>query len=369
MSSSENDGVDTYVVESVVETIVESVLEPAVESVLESILEHVVEPVVEHVVEPVVEPVVESVLEPVVESVLEPVVESILEHVVEPVVESVLEPVVEPVVESVLEPVVESVVELSEKIPKLVFIVPYRDREQQLLFFEKHMKEILEDYAPEDYKIYIIHQKDNRDFNRGALRNIGFLYIKEKYPNDYQNITIVFNDVDTMPLNKNFFHYETIPGIVKHFYGYTFALGGIVSINAKDFESLNGYPNLWAWGFEDNMLQHRVLNNPNLTIDRSQFYPLLDKNVLQLKDGIERSVNRGEFDRYITNTPEGIDSITSLNYKIDETTGYIIVSYFETGNSIDPTKNKIHDLRNGNQPFQPTPKKKGRLPRMQMKFF
>jgi hypothetical protein len=343
----------------------ESVLEePVLE---ESVVE---EPVIEEPVleEPVVEePVIEEsvIEEPVVE---EPVVEESV-TVEEPVVE---EPVIE---ESVLEEhIVEESVTVEEpvlvaKIPKLVFIVPYRDREQQLLFFEKHMKEILADYDPEDYKIYIIHQTDKREFNRGALKNIGFLLIKEKYPKDYQNITIVFNDVDTMPLNKNFFHYETTPGTVKHFYGYTFALGGIVSINAKDLESINGYPNLWAWGFEDNMLQHRVLNHPNLTIDRSEFYPLLDKNVLQLKDGLERLVNRGEFDRYIAKTPEGIDSIRSLIYQINENSGYVNVIYFETGVQMDPSKNQIHDLRKGNRPFFPIPKKTGKLPRIQMKFF
>jgi hypothetical protein len=323
------------------------------------------EPVIE---EPVIEePATEE--EPIAKE--EPV--TVEEHVVEkePVIE---EPVIEepateeePIAKE--EPVTEEDSVIVKKIPKLIFIVPYRDRYQQLLFFEKHMKEILSDYAPEDYKIYIIHQTDKRDFNRGALKNIGFLFIKEKFPKDYQNITIVFNDIDTMPLNKNFFHYETTPGTVKHFYGYTFALGGIVSINAKDFESINGYPNLWSWGFEDNMLQHRVLNHPNLTIDRSEFYPLLDKNVLHLKHGLERSVNRGEFDRYITNTQEGIGSIRSLNYSVDETIGYLNVNTFDTGNTIDPAKNIIHDLRKGNRPFFPIPKKTGKLPRIKMNFF
>ena len=117
------------------------------------------------------------------------------------------------------------------------------------------------------------------------------------------------------------------------------------------------------------MLQQRVLSDPNITIDRSEFYPLLDKNILQLKDGLERTVNRGEFDRYMDNTTEGIDSITSLTYTMDENKGFINVNYFESGNVIDPSKNKIHDLRNGNQPFKPIPKKTGKLPRIQMRFY
>jgi hypothetical protein len=84
--------------------------------------------------------------------------------------------------------------------PKVVFIVPYRDREQQYHFFSRHMKYVLEDT---DHQIFYIHQKDDRNFNRGALKNIGFILMKQKYP-DYQNITFVFNDIDTTPYTKNF---------------------------------------------------------------------------------------------------------------------------------------------------------------------
>ena len=59
-----------------------------------------------------------------------------------------------------------------------------------------------------EYKIYYIHQNDKREFNRGAMKNIGFMVIKDKYPNDYQNITLVFNDVDTMPYSKNFLNFN-----------------------------------------------------------------------------------------------------------------------------------------------------------------
>ena len=242
-------------------------------------------------------------------------------------------------------------------VPKIIFVVPYRDREQQYLFFHKQMtKEILVDYPPGSYKLWYIHQCDNRDFNRGAMKNIGFLVAKQQYPNDYKNITLVFNDVDTMPFNRNFLNYETCPGIIKHFYGYDFALGGIVSMNAHDFERINGYPNLWGWGFEDNCLQVRVNKADNLQIDRGQFYPILDKNILQLTDGVTRIVNRSEFDQYYHNTTEGIYSITNLNYDIDEKTGFVNIRNFNTGREQDLNKRKLHDLRNGAAPFNPNDK-------------
>ena len=340
--------VDTPVEEPTTEVVEEPapVEEPTTEVVEEPTPEVVEEPTPE-VVE---EPTTEVVEEPTPEVVEEPVVPEVVEEPVVP--EVVEEPVVPEVVE---EPVVPEVVEepvVVEPVPKLVFIVPYRDRVQHQQFFANHMKIVLEDMEPGSCKIYYIHQTDSREFNRGAMKNIGFLAMKAKYPNDYQNITFVFNDVDTMPFSKNFLNYETESGVVKHFYGYDFSLGGIVSIKGSDFEKVLGFPNFWAWGFEDNLLQKRVLA-ANIVIDRGQFYPIMDKNIIQMKDGLERLVNRGEFDRYMADTNEGLQSINTLNYNIDETTGFIDVTSFFTGIEPNSNQNVIHDLRQGSRPFQP----------------
>ena len=258
----------------------------------------------------------------------------------------------EPVVE---EPVVEEPVVEEPVVPKLIFIVPYRDRFEQQRFFSFQMEKILEDYKKSDYQIIYSHQVDKREFNRGAMKNIGFLYAKSLYPNDYQNITFVFNDVDTMPYNKNFLNYETVQGNVKHFYGYKFTLGGIVSITGSDFEKVNGFPNYWAWGYEDNAFNNRV-NTAGLTIDRNQFYPILDKNILQLKDGITRIVNRGEYDRYVDevtyqNSLDGINTISNIEYSFDENTSFLNINTFQTPILEKPELNKIHDMRDGNIPF------------------
>ena len=226
------------------------------------------------------------------------------------------------------------------------------------------MKSVLEDFSPETYKILYIHQTDTRSFNRGAVKNIGFLTVKNMYPNDYQNITLVFNDIDIMPYSKNFFDYRTSPGTVKHFYGFTFTLGGIVSINAGDFERINGFPNFWAWGFEDNMLQNRVIQN-GITIDRSVFYPVLDKNVLHFSDGITRNVNRTEYDIYEKNTQEGWNSISNLQYNYNPDTGFVDVIQFTTSREEDVKATHQHDMRKGNIPF-PSTNNQRRRPRMGM---
>ena len=203
----------------------------------------------------------------------------------------------------------------SQIVPKRVFIVPYRNRVQHKFFFSKYMSFILEDC--DDYEIYFSHQCDARTFNRGAAKNIGFLAIKDKYPNDYKDITFIFNDVDTIPFNK-IFDYQTTHGVVKHYYGFKYALGGVVVMKGADFERINGFPCYWGWGMEDNALQKRC-DGYNLTVDRSVFYEIGSPEILQLFDGISRIISkkdpwRGENDDGV----DGLRTIHQLKFAIDE---------------------------------------------------
>ncbi len=200
-----------------------------------------------------------------------------------------------------------------EKIPSIIFIVPYRHRRQHRKFFTNYIEIIMEDYPRESWEYFFSHQVDQRPFNRGAMKNIGFLAIKSKYPEHYQNITLVFNDVDILPYDKNVFSYDTSMGVIKHFYGYDFALGGCFSIKAGDFERLNGFPNYWAWGQEDNCIQHRAMKL-GMPIDRSNFFKIGDHNVLQLFDGLGRTIMRGDIERTrMDNGTDGVRSIRNLN--------------------------------------------------------
>ena len=237
---------------------------------------------------------------------------------------------------------------MTEGTPKVIFVVPYRDRVKQQTFFRKHMHYILEDTPKEDYKIYFVHQKDTRGFNRGAMKNIGFLAMKDKYPDTYKNITFVFNDVDTMPMVKDEFVYATKPGIIKHFYGFRYALGGIVSITGEDFERINGFPNFWGWGYEDNVFQTRAEKN-NIVIDRSKFYPLLDKNVIHLQDGFIRIVNDKEAKRYHWGTHEGFRDIRGLTYDVED--DMVNVTAFESATVEQKASTRPYDMKSKKNPF------------------
>lgn len=198
--------------------------------------------------------------------------------------------------------------------PKRVFIVPYRDRIQQKFFFCKQMEFILE--GKDDYEILFVHQCDARNFNRGAMKNIGFLAIKEKYPDSYKDISFIFNDVDTLPFHK-LFDYETTEGVVKHYYGFDTALGGIVVVKGSDFELINGYPNYWGWGMEDASLQKRCFAY-GLQIDRSNFYTIGSPEILQLFDGVSRLVSKKDPQRMKTdNGQDGLRTIHKLLFTTD----------------------------------------------------
>ena len=206
----------------------------------------------------------------------------------------------------------------SQKIPKKIFIIPYRDREQHKQLFITYMKTILED---EDYKMFFIHQNDKRPFNRGAIKNIGFLYCKQLYPHDYHNITLIFHDIDCMPWRKNLFDYDTVQGIVKHYYGFTFTLGGMFAIKGCDFEKINGFPNYWVWGFEDNLLQIRWLKHGG--IDRTQFLHIRHPDILTVNHGNKRNTSKQNENRFIsfdkkdTTNKYGISSIYNLSFNVD----------------------------------------------------
>jgi hypothetical protein len=245
------------------------------------------------------------------------------------------------------------------KVPKRVFIVPYRNRQEHKFFFLRQMSFLLEN--AEDYEIYFSHPCDPRAFNRGAVRNIGFLAVKQKYPNDYKNMSFIFNDVDTLPFHR-LFNYETVRGVVKHYYGYEYALGGIVVINGGDFEKINGYPCYWGWGMEDNSLQKRC-RRFGISIDRSTFFKIGSPEILQLFDGISRIISQN--DPWRSENDKGTDgliTLSKLDYSIDAESlnpsdntftitenaariFYVNIKWFETETKFESQHYSNYDLR------------------------
>ena len=77
-------------------------------------------------------------------------------------------------------------------------VVPYRDRESQLRIFLHYIHRFLP-LQEIDYRIFIVEQSKEKDFNRAKLFNIGFVEAEKRYPAE----CYIFHDVI-----KHFFHFK-----------------------------------------------------------------------------------------------------------------------------------------------------------------
>ena len=235
-----------------------------------------------------------------------------------------------------------------------VFIIPYRDRIQHKTFFNVYIKYLLEDINENNYEIIFANQSNDLPFNRGAMKNIGFLYIKEKYPEYYKNINFIFNDIDTLPYKKNLLDYNTEHGEIKHYYGYKFALGGIFSIKGEDFEKINGFPNYWKWGFEDTIINKRALQK-KIKINRDTFFNIGDSNILQFYDSIKKTIDYNTLmKQYKKNYLEkdGLDTIKNIKYEFSDE--MLNIYSFESLNKYNKNNREyIHNIKDGNSIINP----------------
>ena len=194
-----------------------------------------------------------------------------------------------------------------------IFIVPYRNRACHKHFFEKYMSYLMEDVDPSTYEIVFAHQKNELPFNRGAMKNIGFLYAKEKYSH-YKDIVFVFHDVDTLPFKKGLLDFTLRDNEIKHYYGFKYCLGGIFAIKGKDFERINGFPSFWNWGWEDTVLYERAIAS-KLMVNRDQYFEFGDHSILHMIDRPTRDISRNMYDHYKNgNVLDGLNTLQHVRY-------------------------------------------------------
>lgn len=156
----------------------------------------------------------------------------------------------------------------------IVVITPYRDRPRQKEKFISHMRTFLEQKG-KPYLIVIAEQSDDgRPFNRGAMKNIGYLevkkFLKAIIPDDSQ-VVYVNQDIDVLPLSQECIY--AIPNIdtIYNPYGVQQCLAKIHMQSSKVMDASNGYPNnYWAWGLEDVCMQARA-DSHGFQTDRTNF--------------------------------------------------------------------------------------------------
>lgn len=169
---------------------------------------------------------------------------------------------------------------LNQK-PRLAVIVPFRDRFDELIEFVPHITKFLESQDLGPFNIYIINQSRRYRFNRGALANVGYYLTKNL--SDY----IAIHDVDLIPINKNLSYsypeqgpYHLSSPAYHPQYNYSKYFGGILLINNKHFELVNGMSNRYfGWGLEDDEFYTRIkaaklpiFQPENLTTNRTNTF-------------------------------------------------------------------------------------------------
>jgi hypothetical protein len=153
----------------------------------------------------------------------------------------------------------------------LNIVVPYRARESHLKFFVPAVRA----YFSRDkvdceipYRVLIVEQDNELPFNRGALKNIGFMLGRDN--SDYT----CFHDIDYLPIWADYSWSDVPTAIVWHgaerrpvapgrsqrmlAHNLDEFFSAVVLAPNEIFASVNGYANAyWGWGFEDIDLRNR----------------------------------------------------------------------------------------------------------------
>jgi len=154
----------------------------------------------------------------------------------------------------------------KHKNKKLAIIVPYRDRLEHLKTFIPRLSSYLQHFK---HQIFVIHQRDQKPFNRAALFNVGFELLKDHF--DY----FCFHDVDLLPINSDY-NFPSVPArLFMNRYNMQYNYGGVTLFSKHQYELVNGHSNIfYGWGSEDCEMTVRV-NHKSRPEYRKGFYHAL----------------------------------------------------------------------------------------------
>ncbi|XP_066294142.1 beta-1,4-galactosyltransferase 4-like [Branchiostoma lanceolatum] len=211
---------------------------------------------------------------------------------------------------------------------KVAILVTYRDREEHLKIFLRHMHPFLQRQGL-DYTIYVIEQHgEEQGFCKGLLYNVGFT---EALKDDPSYDCFIFHDVDLIPEDdRNLYTcarspYHLSVAIDKFDYKLTYValFGGVSALNTSHYRLLNGYSNLYCgWGAEDDDMARRLYKHV-LAISRPE-PDIARYKMLSHKSREPREDNTDK--RYLLNTAlhraktDGLADLQTANYSVTSIT-------------------------------------------------
>jgi len=219
-------------------------------------------------------------------------------------------------------------------LPRLLIVVPYRDREAHLRQFIEHVRAYFARDKVDrliDYRVLVVEQEAGLPFNLGLVRNAGFVLGQET--SDYT----CFHDVDYLPVWTEYawcddptplaWHGAEVrpiaPGettvVVKNELDSFF--GAVLLIPNARFREVNGYSNeYWGWGYEDTDLRERFLRaRVPLGRRRGTYYPLSHRNAGHELDGAPSAAaqaNRALFARKQAAGDSDNDGLSTLAFEV-----------------------------------------------------
>ncbi len=218
---------------------------------------------------------------------------------------------------------------------RLSIVVPYRAREHHLKIFVPHVRAFFSrdklDHAI-PYQVLVVEQEHGLPFNRGAIKNVGFLLGQDS--SDYT----CFHDVDYLPIWADYSWTDHPTPIV--WYGAEVRpiapgrssavavnqmesfFGGVLLVPNAAFMHVDGYSNsYWGWGSEDVDLRNRFLAaSVQLGRRKGSFDPLDHNHDAFLPDGSRSPLateNERLFERRWKNgAASNTDGLSTLDFEV-----------------------------------------------------
>ncbi|XP_067676419.1 beta-1,4-N-acetylgalactosaminyltransferase bre-4-like [Haliotis asinina] len=218
---------------------------------------------------------------------------------------------------------------------RLAIIIPFRDREENLKVLLNNLHRVLQKQQAE-YAIFVVEQETGTPFNRGLIKNIGYVEASALCHFD----CFTFHDVDLVTESeKN--TYWCGPRAVHHarkldIWNYRQLqdklFGGVLTFNETFFSTINGYSNLFfMWGAEDDDLFDRMLAK-HLPFEISKYsrYTTLGHARLPKEEEKKWAVYRPGKNRYDSDglsNMGGIYRLISVDYRPLYTRIYVSVNH------------------------------------------